>query len=63
MKKIREYKPKKHYHILLNGRGVGESWAVSPQKAINNYWWRVVKGEDPYSVRNYEPSDFDAVEI
>ena len=55
-------KPKKHFYIIKNGIKVGESWAVSPAKAINNYWWKKVKGEDEFSARDYSPKDFDAVE-
>lgn len=62
MKKIKEQKPKIHYYILLNGNYVGESWAVSPAKAKNNFWWRWVKEEDPLHPRDYDPSDFDVVE-
>lgn len=55
--------PKKHYYIIHNGKMVGESWAVSPKKAIANYWWKKVKGESALSSREYEPTDFDAVEV
>lgn len=41
---------------------MGESIAVSPEKAINNWWWKNVKGEDEFSPRHYDPSEFDAVE-
>jgi hypothetical protein len=63
MRQIRERKPKKHYHIILHGEYVGESWAVSTAKAINNFWWRAVKSEDQMTPRFYDPSEFDAVEI
>lgn len=53
---------KKHYYILLNGQYVGESWAVSAKKAINNYWWKNVKHENSMSFRDYDPEEFDAVE-
>ena len=53
---------KKKYYILRRGRQVGTSWAVSPQKAITNWWWKNVKGGDEFSYREYNPSDFDAVE-
>jgi hypothetical protein len=62
MKSIEERKRKKHYFILLNGRMVGETWAVSPEKARNNYWWKNIKGECEYSPRDYDPSDFDVAE-
>lgn len=55
-------KSKKHFYIMLRGRYIGESWAVSPEKAINNWWWKNIKGENEYSPREYSPSDFDAVE-
>lgn len=56
-------KPKHHFAILLDGEFVGESWAVSPAKAINNWWWKNVKYQDEMTPRDYDPSDFDAVEI
>ena len=63
MRPIGDKKPKRHYFILLNGKEVGESWAVSPEKAINNWWWKNIKGENEMSPRDYDPSDFDAVEM
>ena len=62
MTPLKKRTPKKHYYILRNGRKVGESWAVSPRKAIANYWWKEVKGENEMSTREYDPTDFDAVE-
>lgn len=62
MKPIRERKPKHHYFILLGGEKVGESWAVSSQKAITNWWWKHIKDESAMTPRDYDPSDFDAVE-
>lgn len=56
-------KPKYHYYILLDGKYVGDSWAVSEAKAINNYWWRHVKEGDEFHARDYEPTDFEAVRI
>lgn len=55
-------KSKKKYYIMLGGRHVGESWAVSPQKAVSNWWWKNIKGENEFSPRDYDPEDFDAVE-
>ena len=52
---------KKHYYILLDGDYVGQTWAVSEAKAVNNYWWKFVKEEDPFGERAYEPTDFEAV--
>ena len=60
---IKERKPKKHYYILLNGRYVGESWAVSSAKAINNFWWKFAKEENELNPRDYDPEDFDAIEV
>lgn len=54
--------PKKHYYIILNGKQVGETWAVSPEKARANFWWKYVKGEDEMSYREYDPEDFDVIE-
>lgn len=58
----RQRRPKRHYYILLNGAYVGESWAVSAAKAINNYWWKNVKQYNEYNTRLLNPADFDAVE-
>ena len=55
-------KPKKHFYILLNGNKVGDSWAVSSEKARANFWWRNVKNGDEYSPREYDPEDFDVIE-
>ena len=54
---------KRHFYILLDGEYVGQTWAVSEAKARNNYWWKSVKEEDPYRVREYDPSDFEAVSV
>lgn len=56
-------KPKYHYYILLDGKHVGDSWAVSEAKAINNFWWRYVKESDEFHARDYDPADFDAVRV
>lgn len=53
--------PKHKYYILLNGIKIGETWAVSATKAINNYWWTHVKNRNEYSERYYDPSELDAV--
>lgn len=63
MKPIKERKPKQHYYILLDGMKVGESWAVSPEKAITNWWWKNVKDGNEMTPRDYDPSDFDAVAL
>lgn len=58
-------KPKKkkiHYYIILHGKYMGESWAVSPAKARTNFWWKFVKECDEYSPREYDPEDFDVIE-
>lgn len=62
MKPIMQKKPKRPYWILLNGKAVGKSWAVSPEKARTNFWWKFVKEENEYSTREYNPEDFDVVE-
>ena len=56
-------KPKKiHYYVILDGKCVGETWAVSPKKARANFWWKFVKECDEFSPREYDPEDFDMVE-
>lgn len=62
MKPIGNRQPKRHYYIIRGGEHVGESWAVSPQKAIVNWWWKYIKDENPMAPREYSPEDFDAVE-
>ena len=52
---------KRHYYIFLDGEYVGQTWAVSEKKAVTNYWWKFVKESDPFTVREYNPSDFEAV--
>ena len=53
---------KKRFYIIRNGRKVGETWAVSVEKAVNNYWWKNCKECSPYTYTDFKPSDFDAVE-
>lgn len=62
MRPLNKPKSKKHYYILLNGDHVGESWAVSADKAITNWWWKNIKCENEFSPRDYDPKDFDAIE-
>lgn len=62
MRPISARKPKRHFYILLDGRYVGQSWAVSPEKARTNFWWRAVKNKDVYASRKCDPKDFDVVE-
>lgn len=57
-----KHKPKKHFYIIHKGRMAGESYAVSPEKAIANWWWKNIKQGNAFSPREYSPSDFDAVE-
>ena len=52
---------KRHYYILLDGEYVGQTWAVSEAKAVTNYWWKFVKESDPFTVREYDPTDFEAI--
>lgn len=64
MERPKGYKPKKHFVILLNGEYYAESWAVSPQKAISNVWWKFQKEEDVFNTDySYSVEDFDAVEV
>lgn len=53
---------KKKFYIIRNGIKVGESWAVSANKAISNYWWKYDKHCDPYFYTERSVSDYDAVE-
>lgn len=62
MKPVGNRKPKKHYYIMLDGRYMGDSWAISPEKARTNYWWKYVKECDKFSPRDYDPEDFDVIE-
>ena len=62
MKPIKYRTPKKHYYIMLGGEYMGETWAVSPEKARTNFWWKYVKEGDEYTHRDYDPEDFDVVE-
>lgn len=55
-------KSKKKYYIILDGQHVGQSWAVSPKKAITNWWWKNIKDSNEFFPREYDPEDFDAVE-
>lgn len=48
---------------MLNGKHVGKSYAVSPRKTIVNWWWNNIKCGDEWSYREYDPEDFDAIEM
>ena len=61
MKPIVQKKSKRPYWILLHGKPVGKSWAVSPEKARANFWWKYAKGSNEFSFREYDPEDFDVV--
>lgn len=52
---------KRHYYILYNGEYAGQTWAKSEAEAVKNHWWKFVKNEDPFTVRLYDPSDFEAI--
>jgi hypothetical protein len=52
---------KRHYYILLDGEYAGQTWAVSEAEAVTNYWWKFVKGRDPFAERYLDPSDFEAI--
>ena len=53
---------KRRFYIIHNGHKVGETWAVSAEKATTNYWWKNHKECNPYTYTDFKPSDFDAVE-
>lgn len=48
------------FDIYYGPKKVGESWAVSADKATTNYWWRNCKGGDKFAYTDYKPSDFTA---
>ena len=48
------------FDIFCNGRKVGQTRAVSADKAKTNYWWRECKGGDRFAYTEYKPSDFEA---
>lgn len=48
------------FDIYYNGRKVGETTAVSANKAATNYWWKNCKGGDRFAYTEYKPSDFTA---
>lgn len=52
---------KVRFDIYHYGRKVGESWAVSAEKALNNFWWREIKKFDKFTQTEYKPSDFVAI--
>lgn len=56
-------KSKRHFAIYHNGYMVGETWAVSPQKAINNFWWRAVKYGNRYHYGRIELEELEAIEL
>ena len=62
MKPITTRKPKKKYYIIHAGEMLGTTWAVSPEKARTNFWWKYIKGEDEFTPRECDPEDFDVVE-
>lgn len=53
---------KKHYIILLGQQVVGETWAVSPDKACANYWWKEDKLCNPFTTTDMRPEDYDCYE-
>lgn len=48
------------FDIFHNGRKVGETTAVSADKATTNYWWKYCKLGDRFTYTEYKPSDFTA---
>ena len=59
----RNYTPKKHYYIMdETGSYCGETWAVSPEKAVTNWWWNYIKDRNEMTPAAIRPEDLDAVE-
>lgn len=56
-------KKKQRYKILFDGNYVGDSWAVSPEKAINNMRFRLVASGDVRGWFDVPMEDFDAVVV
>lgn len=58
-------KPMRKFIVFHRGtrRTIGESSAVSPEKAITNIWWKQIKMCNPMTITSIRPSDLDAVEI
>lgn len=52
---------RRHYYILYGGEYAGQTWAVSEAEAVRNYWWKEVKGQDPFAERCLDPADFEAI--
>lgn len=48
------------FEIYYKGRKVGETTAVSADKARSNYWWKNCKHGDKFAYTEYKPSDFTA---
>lgn len=48
------------FEIFYKGRKVGETTAVSADKAKTNYWWNNCKHGDKFAYTEYKPSDFVA---
>lgn len=48
------------FEIFYKGRKVGETTAVSADKAKTNYWWKNCKNGDRFTYTEYKPSDFVA---
>lgn len=58
----RGYKPKKHFYIIRHGHCIGETYAVSQEKAVTNWWWNNIKHHDEMTPTDVRPEDLDAVE-
>jgi len=48
------------FEIFHRGHKVGETTAVSADKACTNYWWKNCKHNDRFAYTEYKPSDFTA---
>ena len=55
-------KSKRHFYIIKGGRQVGETWAVSAEKALANYWWKNCKQQNQFTRCNIKPDDYDVIE-
>lgn len=56
-------KPKAKYAVMLHGRLLGETWAVSEKKAICNVWWSVLKEKDQFTISDYSIDDLDVIKL
>lgn len=64
MKKVNRPEKKRKYIVFhkATGKNYGETYAVSPEKAINNVWWKYIKHRYLFTETDVRPDDLDAVE-